>query len=67
MISFMRNIQNRQLQTDRRWVSGCQGLEGCGMGKAAIGIRFLSESMKMSRMMNITVMIAQSHEPAENH
>lgn len=67
MVSFMGNIQNRQVQTDRRGIGGGRGLAGRGLGEAAIGSGFLSESMKTSRMMNITVMIARSYESAKNH
>lgn len=28
MTPFVRNVQNRQIHSDRRWVSGCQGLGG---------------------------------------
>lgn len=67
MVSFMGNIQNRQVQTDRRGIGGGRGLAERGLGEAAIGSGFLFESMKTSRMMNITVMIARSYESAKNH
>lgn len=67
MVSFMGHIQNRQVQTDRRGIGGGRGLAERGLGEAAIGSGFLFESMKTSRMMNITVMIARSYESAKNH
>ena len=30
MILFIGNVQNRQIHTDSKWISGCQGLRGTG-------------------------------------